>query len=91
MKFYSTERFADEYEKLPKRLQERADKALSFLLLNFRHPSLRTRKMEGQHDSIGRDIWEARVNQKYRFTFTIDADAYILYRIGPHDIERHPR
>jgi len=47
--------------------------------------------MEGQRDPEGRDIWEAHVTQAYRFTFAIDGETYILYRIGPHDIERHPR
>jgi hypothetical protein len=47
--------------------------------------------MGGQRDPEGRDIWEARVTQAYRFTFAIEGDSYILYRIGPHDVERHPR
>lgn len=46
--------------------------------------------MEGQRDPEGRDIWEARVTQGYRFTFAIEGDTYILYRVGPHDIERRP-
>jgi hypothetical protein len=29
--------------------------------------------MEGQRDPEGRDIWEARVTQGYRFTFAIKA------------------
>jgi hypothetical protein len=53
--------------------------------------TLRAKKMEGQRDPEGRDIWEVRVTQAYRFTFAIDGDMYILYRIGPHDIERRPR
>jgi mRNA interferase RelE/StbE len=83
--------FVRQYQRLPQHLQRQCDKALAFLLANLRHPSLRAKKMEGQRDPIGRDIWEARVTQAYRFTFAIDRDTYILYRIGPHDIERHPR
>jgi mRNA interferase RelE/StbE len=91
MRFRPTEQFARDYERLPERLQHRADRALDFLVSNFRHPSLRAKKMEGQRDPEGRDIWEARVSRGYRFTFAIEGDTYILYRIGPHDIERHPR
>jgi hypothetical protein len=90
MRFRTTEQFARDYERLPERLQQRADRALDFLLSNLRHPSLRAKKMEGQRDPAGRDIWEARVSRSHRFTFAIDGDTYILYRIGPHDIERHP-
>jgi hypothetical protein len=41
--------------------------------------------MEGQRESEGRDIWEARITQAYRFTFVIDQDTYILRRVGPHE------
>ena len=47
--------------------------------------------MEGERDHEGRDIWEARVTRGYRFTFAIEGDTYIFYRIGPHDIERRPQ
>jgi mRNA-degrading endonuclease RelE of RelBE toxin-antitoxin system len=86
-----TSSFVRDYQRLPQRIQRRFDSALVFLLADLRHPSLRAKKMEGQRDPEGRDIWEARVTQAYRFTFAIDGDTYILYRIGPHDIERRPR
>jgi mRNA interferase RelE/StbE len=70
-----THGFVRDYQRLPQSIQRRFDRALRFLLSNPHHPSLRTKKMEGQRD---------------RFTFAIDGDTYILYRIGPHDIERHP-
>jgi mRNA interferase RelE/StbE len=85
-----THGFVRDYQRLPQSIQRRFDRALRFLLSNPHHPSLRTKKMEGQRDPEGRDIWEARVSRSHRFTFAIDGDTYILYRIGPHDIERHP-
>jgi mRNA-degrading endonuclease RelE of RelBE toxin-antitoxin system len=91
MKLRPTERFADDYERLPERLQRQADKALDLLLQNLRHPSLRAKKMEGERDPEGRVIWEARASRSYRFTFAIAGGTYILYRLGPHDIERRPR
>ena len=85
-----THGFVRDYQRLAQSIQRRFDRALPFLLSNPRHPSLRVKKMEGQRDPEGRDIWEARVSRSHRFTFAIDGDTYILYRIGPHDIERHP-
>jgi len=90
MRFRPTEQFVEDYERLPERLQRRADRALGFLLQNLRYPSLRAKKMEGQRDLQGHDIWEARVTQAYRFTFAIDGDTYILYRVGPHANEGRP-
>ncbi|TSC76161.1 MAG: hypothetical protein G01um101433_809 [Parcubacteria group bacterium Gr01-1014_33] len=83
--------FVRDYQRLPKKLQRRFDRTLEFFLTDFRHPSLRTKKMEGQFDHEGRDIWEARVTKSYRFTFIITNGTYIFYRIGSHDIERRPR
>lgn len=91
MRYLRTDGFKSDYRRLPECLQRRADRALVFLLRDLRHPSLRARKMGGQRDPEGRDIWEARATEAYRFTFAIAGDAYILYRIGPHDIERRPR
>ena len=85
-----TKGFVQRYQRLPQDLQRQFDKALDFLLADLRYPSLRARKMEGQRDRSGRDIWEARFSQGYRFTFAIAGDTYILYRIGPHGIERRP-
>ena len=90
MKPLFTHGFVREYQRLPQHLQRRFDKALEFLLLNLRHRSLRAKKMGGERDTEGRDVWEARVTKNYRFTFAIEDDVCILYRIGPHDIERHP-
>jgi hypothetical protein len=86
-----TKPFVRDYQRLPQHIQRQFDRALGFLLANFRHPSLRAKKMEGQYDPEGREIMEARVTQAYRFTFAIAGDTYILYRVGPHDIERRPR
>ena len=90
MRFIRTDNFKRSFKKLPDAMKRSAEKALRLFAKNPRYPSLRVKKMQGQYDADGRDIWEARISQKYRFTFVIDADIYILYRIGPHDIERDP-
>jgi hypothetical protein len=90
MIFIRTDRFKSEFQCLPDHMKRRAERALRFLSVNLRYPSLRAKKMGGECDAEGRDIWEARVTRGYRFTFAIDDDTCILYRIGPHDIERRP-
>lgn len=68
------------YQKLPLNIQKKADKQFTFLLTNYRHPSLRTRKMGVA------SIFEARIDLHYRFTFQIETkDIYIL-TVGPHDV-----
>ena len=91
MTFIRTDRFKRDFQNLPTHVKRRAERALRFFSANPRHPSLRSKKMEGERDHEGRDIWEARVTRGYRFTFAIAGDTYILYRIGPHDIERRPQ
>ncbi|MBI4454845.1 MAG: hypothetical protein HY644_02990 [Acidobacteria bacterium] len=74
-------RFLRDYAGLPAEIQRRTDKQLRLLLDNPRHRSLRIRKMEGFQN-----VWEARVAKNYRFTFQIIDDAFVLMRIGTHDI-----
>lgn len=85
-----TKGFVRQYQRLPRHLQHQFDKAFEFLLVDLRHPSLQAKKMEGQQDAESRDIGEARVSQAYRFTFAIERDTYVLYRMGFHDIDRRP-
>lgn len=74
-----TLRFKKQYKKLPANIQRKFIKQLQFLLSNYRHPSLQTRKMEGI------DRFEARIDIHYRFTFELDEKNIILRTIGPHD------
>ncbi len=90
MNLRPAESFIGDYEQLPERLQKQTDKALAFLLRNFRHPSLQVKKMENRYDAQGREIWEARISQSHRFTFVIDGEDCILRRIGNHDILKKP-
>jgi mRNA-degrading endonuclease RelE of RelBE toxin-antitoxin system len=76
-----TARFAADYTTLPQRLRQGVDKALGRLLANPRHPSLQIKKMKGYENR-----WEGRVTIQYRFIFAIEEDAYILFRVGTHDL-----
>ncbi len=48
MKLYPTEQFVKCYEDLSQNVQKQTDKQLELLLTNFRHPSLRTKKIRAQ-------------------------------------------
>lgn len=74
-----TLRFRKQYQKLPEECQAKFDKQLSFLLSNIRHPSLWAKKYDEAND-----IWQARVDDDYRFYFQIDDNTYILLSIIPH-------
>jgi mRNA-degrading endonuclease RelE of RelBE toxin-antitoxin system len=74
-----TLRFRKQYQKLSKERQARFDKQLAFLLSNLRHPSLRAKKYDEAND-----IWQARVDDDYRFYFQIEDDTYMLLSIIPH-------
>lgn len=79
MKLSFTEKFIKRYHSLPKEIQKKVDKQLSYLIRNFRHPSLRIKKYNKE-----KGIWQARVNRYYRFYFLIKGDVYILLEIKPH-------
>lgn len=81
MRLQPTERFAKDYARLPGQIQQRVDRAMGLLLENPRHPSLQAKKMEGYENR-----WEARITLNYRLIFSIEGDAYILLRVGTHDL-----
>jgi mRNA-degrading endonuclease RelE of RelBE toxin-antitoxin system len=80
VKIRRTKTFDKTFLKLPAQVQLKTEKAVKLLLLDFYHPSLHTKKMIGQ-----KDIWEARVDYHYRFTFTFDHDTIILRVVGNHE------
>jgi mRNA-degrading endonuclease RelE of RelBE toxin-antitoxin system len=83
MRLEPTERFTRDYLRLPQQLQRRTDRVLGLLLGNPRHPSLQVKKMQGYENR-----WETRVSLHYRLIFTIAPDAYVLFRVGTHDLLR---
>ena len=76
-----TETFKKGYANLPLKIQKKAEKALRLLATNPRHPSLRSKPVEG-----AKGIYEARVDQGYRMTYErLDGDVLRLRVIGKHD------
>jgi len=85
VKIFFSKPFARDYGKLPKQIQTAVDKQIELLLSNPGHPSLNTKKMNDP-----RDIWEGRITKSYRFTYRIEWDAYVLRRVGTHDVLKNP-
>ncbi len=80
MPFQFTERFVKQYERLPRTIQRKVDKALRLLDADFRHPGLRSHPVEG----IG-DIFEAYVDAKYRMTFERHGNVFVMRNVDNHD------
>lgn len=84
MPFRRAECFKKAFRALPKPIQEKAIKALRLLAENPCHPSLQVKKIQGAET-----IWEARVDQKYRFTLQFenenDQRMVVLRNIDNHD------
>jgi mRNA-degrading endonuclease RelE of RelBE toxin-antitoxin system len=53
----------------PSNVKRAFEKQLRFLVDNLQHPSLHAKKYDES-----RDIWQARVNENWRFHFTITDD-----------------
>lgn len=76
-----SESFFRYFAELPEEIQKKTKKAIRLLSENPRHPSLRTKPVQG-----ARGIYEARVDQKYRLTYErLPNDALRLRVVGPHD------
>ena len=65
----------------PPSVQRTFIKQMNFLARNLQHPSLHAKKYDE-----ARDLWQARVNDDWRFYFAIEDDAYII-----HDMISHPK
>jgi len=63
----------------PLPVQKAFIKQINYLVRNLNHPSLHAKKFD---EAKGR--WQARVNDDWRFYFTIDRDTYRITEIIPH-------
>lgn len=75
-----TERFVRQYERLPRSIQRKVDKALRLLEWDYRHPGLRSHPLEGAGG-----IFEASVDAKYRMTFQRRGDVLLMRNVDNHD------
>ena len=76
-----TARFAKSARELEPAARKKLQKQLKVLVENPRHPYLQVKKIKGT-----RSIFEARVNDAFRFTFEFGEEREIILRaVGPHN------
>ena len=78
-----TDRFKKDYKKLPQQIQKQTVRKLRLLSNDPFHPSLRTRKVEGEVLGLS-DVYEGSITMNYRFLFRLIGNTYELLRIGNH-------
>ena len=80
MKIHYSDRFAANVAKLPNNVKKILKSKLEILLENPRHPSLRSKKIQGQEN-----FFEASVTMGIRITWQYTEDGILLRNIGEHD------
>jgi len=68
-----------QYRALPKLIQKKIDKQFSFLLEDFRHPSLKVKKYQGFEN-----LWQGRIDKSYRFYFHVVDPYYVIVSVINH-------
>jgi mRNA-degrading endonuclease RelE of RelBE toxin-antitoxin system len=79
MKIRYTATASKAFDEAPEAVQKAFLKQIGFLKDNLKHPSLHAKKYDESQD-----LWQARVNQGWRFYFSIAGDTYIIHRLIPH-------
>ena len=77
MKLAYSPHFLRSYRKASTAVQQAFDKQSALLLQNLYHSSLRAKKYGGAGN-----LWQGRVNNSWRFYFTIQGDTYSLHDMG---------
>lgn len=78
--------FQRDFRDIPIPIQKKFQRQIDVLLTHgITYPGMKVRKMTGQSG-----IWEARIDEHYRFTFQLLKDVVILRRVGTHEIYRKP-
>ena len=75
-----SKRFKKAYRKLPRHIKPKVKKALQLLETDRRFPSLQVRKIRATDD-----VYEGRVDLKYRFSFHLSGKDIILRNVDNHD------
>lgn len=77
MRHFANPAFWKCYHRLPKEIQEQADKAFAILKQNPHHPSFRLQRKG--------PVWAARVTRGYRALAKERPEGFVWFWIGPHD------
>ena len=79
MNVHLSERAIEQLAAAPLPVQKAFIKQINFLVRNLKHPGLHAKKYNEADD-----IWQARVNDDWRFYFRIAADTYRISELKPH-------
>jgi mRNA-degrading endonuclease RelE of RelBE toxin-antitoxin system len=79
MRIRMSDRAVRQYRALPLAVRAKADKQFGHLLKDVRHPSLHAKKYKGYED-----VWQARIDQDWRFYFHIVEPHYVIVSIISH-------
>ena len=80
MKIKYSENFKIAVQNLSPEIKKQLKKKLEIMLVNPRHPSLRSKKIKGTEN-----IFEASINMDIRMTWEYISDGILLRNIGEHD------
>ncbi len=76
-----TETFLKQFNELPKEVQKKGRKAIRLLAEDPKHPSLRSKPVQG-----AKGIYEASLDMHYRLTYErLPEDVLLLRIVGLHD------
>ena len=81
MKLIRTQRFVEDYRRLPAQIQKQTDRKLRCLARNVGRPSLRVKRVRN-YDEVD----EGGITMDYCLLFLMTPEGYVLSRIGRHDI-----
>ncbi|MBF0476722.1 MAG: type II toxin-antitoxin system RelE/ParE family toxin [Deltaproteobacteria bacterium] len=85
MKLFESNKYKEDFRKLPDEIQRKTIKALRLLIADIHHPSLRVKKVKGPAIEGLSNLLEARINKDYRLFFSIIPETYVLIACGKHD------
>ena len=74
-----SEKAVQAYVAAPLIVQRAFDKQIKLLVENLRHPSLHAKKYDQANN-----IWQARINNSWRFYFIITGDSYVILNLKQH-------
>ena len=79
MQIKLTDTAGKQFAALPKHIQKKTRKQFSYLIEDFRHPSLNTKKYQGSDE-----VWQGRIDKSWRFYFHIIEPHYIIISVINH-------
>ena len=78
-KVVPTHQFERAYKRLNRKIQDQVDKTINLLMIDPRHPSLRTHKRKED-----KTLWRTRVTSSYRLYFQMKGETITLLSVTAH-------